>query len=320
MSWVDIVDSLVDALETGLPYAVGYLGVWLLFRVMRDFDLTVDGTFVTGAAVAALWIAHGHNPWAATLMAFAAGAAGGLVTFVVYRYVGMPLILTSIIVGVGLFSVNLKVLGVPNLNLVDLSTVTSEWSGWWGADSSNQFVLIALFALVFVVVAGALTYFLSSQSGLGLRATGINPDMARAQGVATASAMCAALVIGNGLMGLSGALVAQDQGYVDVNMGVGTILFGVTSVLLGEVVLRRQSPLHGVLAVLIGTVVYRFLLAMALRAGIDPDLYQGLTAIIVVLAVGVGAVTRSSNTSRLVKAARARSHFTEEHTHGRTPS
>lgn len=289
-----MVGALLDAIATGLPYAVGYLGIWLMFRIMRDFDLTVDGTFVTGASVAALWISKGLDAWAALPIAFIAGAVGGMLTFALYRWLRLPLILASIVVGVGLFSVNLKILGSPNLNLIGLPTVKAVFTSWFGSDPYDEGLVILLFGVIFIVIAALLVAFLMSQAGLALRAAGINSQMARAQGVNTAITMAIALALGNGLMGLSGALVSQNQGYSDVNMGVGTILFGVTSILLGEVVLRKQTPLWGVLAVLIGTVGYRFLLALALRVGIDPDLYQGLTALIVVVAVGLSLIGRTS--------------------------
>ena len=299
MTPADVIGALVDAIATGLPYAVGYLGIWVVFRVMRDFDLTVDGSFVTGASIAALWITSGLDPWLALLLAFAGGGAAGLITFALHRWLRLPLILASIVVGVGLFSVNLKILGSPNVNLIGQSTITTTFTGAFGATPYDRGFTILLFSLVFLLVGGLLVLFLSSQAGLALRATGINAQMARAQGVDTARAMALALLIGNGLVGLSGGLVAQSQGYSDVNMGVGSILFGVTSILLGEVLLRRQTPLWGVLAVLLGTIGYRFLLALALRVGIDPDLYQGLTALIVVAAVGISLIGRTSR-SRLL--------------------
>lgn len=292
MSAGELGQALVDALETGLPYSIAFAGVWLMFRVLRDFDLTVDATFASGAAAAALALTSGSGPWLALAAAIGVGAAGGALTFAVHRLLRLPVVLSSIIVGVGLFSVNLRLMGQPNINLIAEDTITARWTELLGSTSGDQWALIALFTLFVVTAGGILVYFLRTQFGLALRASGINPAMARAQGFSPALALLVGLVIGNALTGVSGALVAQGQGFADVNMGIGTIIFGVTAILLGEVVCRGRGPLAGLAAVLVGTLVYRFILAVAFRLGVAPQDFQGVTAIIVVCAVAIGLLLR----------------------------
>jgi putative tryptophan/tyrosine transport system permease protein len=288
----DFSHALVDALETGLPYSIAFAGVWLMFRVLRDFDLTVDATFTSGGAAAALVLTHGHGAWLALLAAAVAGGIGGLLTFAVHRTLRLPVVLASIVVSVGLYSVNLRLMGTPNVNLLDAHTATAGWTSMVGAEPGDQWALIALFAIVVVVVLGALAYFLTTQFGLGIRACGINPIMARAQGASPAIALLVGLVLANAFVGLSGAIVAQDQGFTDISMGVGTIVFGVTAVLLGEVVNRRGGPVRALASVVFGTLLYRYILAVAFRLGVPPEDFQGMTAIIVLLAVGVGLLGR----------------------------
>jgi putative tryptophan/tyrosine transport system permease protein len=294
----DLSHALVDALETGLPYSIAFAGVWLMFRVLRDFDLTVDATFTSGGAAAGLLLTHGHGAWLSLVAAAVAGGVGGLLTFTVHRALRLPVVLASIVVSVGLYSVNLRLMGTPNVNLLDAHTVTAGWTSMVGAQPGDQWALIALFAIVVVVALGALGYFLTTQFGLGLRASGINPIMARAQGASPAIALLVGLVVANAFVGLSGALVAQDQGFVDISMGVGTIVFGVTAVLLGEVVNRRGGPVRALAAVVLGTLLYRYILAVAFRLGVPPEDFQGMTAIIVLLAVGIGLVGRRLGTWR----------------------
>jgi putative tryptophan/tyrosine transport system permease protein len=227
-----------------------------------------------------------------------AGGVGGLLTFTVHRALRLPVVLASIVVSVGLYSVNLRLMGTPNVNLLDAHTVTAGWTSMVGAQPGDQWALIALFAIVVVVALGALGYFLTTQFGLGLRACGINPIMARSQGASPAIALLVGLVVANAFVGLSGALVAQDQGFVDISMGVGTIVFGVTAVLLGEVVNRRGGPVRALAAVVLGTLLYRYILAVAFRLGVPPEDFQGMTAIIVLLAVGIGLVGRRLGTWR----------------------
>jgi putative tryptophan/tyrosine transport system permease protein len=292
MNGSDLLQALVDALETGLPYSMAFAGIWLMFRVLQQFDLTVDATFTTGAATAALCLTNGLSPWVALAAAAAAGAASGALTFMVHAVFRLPVILASIVVAVGLFSVNLRVMGTPNINLLDTDLITTWWTGLLGTSPRHQWSLIALFTVIVAAVLGVLAYFLTTHFGLALRASGINPLMARAQGFSPIVALFVGLVLANALVGTSGALVAQDQGFVDINMGIGTVIFGVTAILLGDIARRGHGPATGLAAVVLGTLAYRFILAVAFRLGVPPEDFQGMTALVVLLAIAISVIGR----------------------------
>lgn len=282
---IDVGYALLNALETGLPYAIGFLGVWLVFRNQNDFDLTVDSTFTMGGAVAAVWMLHGGNPWLAPILGAASASLGGLLTFAVTRLLTLSLVLASIVINLGLFSVNLAIMGRPNLSIVNRRTIIDDWHSWWHLSVHSQIATIALMAALVLIVSAALALFLLTEVGLGLRASGMNKTMARAVGVSPALMLLVSLVVGNLLTGLSGAIVTEQQGFADVSMGIGTIIFGVTAVLLGEVVVRARGPVAGVATVLVGTIAYRLILALAFQVGVAPELFRGLTALTVLAAV-----------------------------------
>lgn len=278
-------DLLLNAAEVALPLSLAFLGVWLVLRTQNDFDLTVEGSFTTGAAVATLALVDGVVPWISLLVAGVAGGFAGALTYGIKRALGLTLVLTSIIVSIGLYSVNLYLLGRPNVAQLE-DSVIADWQSWFSI-TDRQLADVQVMAAVVAAVVVALWFFLRTQVGLALRASGSNPEMSRSQGVSTDAMLLLALVIGNALTGLSGALVSQQQGFADVNMGVGTLVFGVTAVLLGDTVIRRQRSVGAaILAVLAGTFIYRFIIALAFELGLDPAWFRGLTAAIVIASIG----------------------------------
>ncbi|MCL5951584.1 MAG: ABC transporter permease [Chloroflexi bacterium] len=295
------VYAVLDALETGLPYMLAFLGVWLVFRIYQDFDLTVGGSFTLGASICAVWIVRGGDPWLALPLAAIGGALAGVLTYVVMYYLNLSLILSSIVVNTALFTINLRLLGVPDVSIIGKRTIVDSFNSALGITQSSQISTILVMGLIAGVVIGLLSLFLLTEAGLALRACGTNKMMARAAGVSPPLMLLLVIMMANGLTGLSGALVVQEQGFVDVMMGASILIFGVTGVLLGEVILWGTGPIRGVLTVVLGTLAYRLLLALAFRVGVEPQDFNALTASVVVfsllLNLGVTRVVQTRATS-----------------------
>ncbi len=277
--------AFVGACEAGLLFGLVALGVWVSFRVLDFPDLTVDGSFPLGAAVAATLITGGHPPLLATLAGVLAGAAAGLITAVLAVRLKIMGLLAGILSMVALFSVNLRVMGKPNVSLYGKETVF----GW--AEQAGIFGPWAdVVVLLGVVVAAkfAVDWFLATEIGLALRATGANPRMAEAQGVDNGRMTMLGMALANGLVGLAGALYAQNQGSADVSMGIGTIVIGLAAVILGEAVTGPGAIFRATLGCLIGALAYRLVVALALDAGaigIRPQDLNLVTAVVVAVAV-----------------------------------
>ncbi len=300
---------LTDTLITGLPLVPVYLGVYLVLRIREDFDLTVEGSFALGGGVCAVLIAHGHGPWLALLAAVVSGVAAGVVTACLNLTLDIPVVLAGLVTSLALFSVTLRITGQPTVSLVGADTVATSLFGEAGRGDAQQ---IAVLAVVVALVLVAFAAFLMTELGLALRASGVNAEMVRAQGVSERGLVVLSLALSNGLTGLGAALAVQTMGYADVNMGVGTFVAGVGAVLLGVLVFRPTGSQVAriVLAVLVGTLLYRFLLVGALRIGVPAGDLKGITALTLVIAVaaqrfariGLTALTRpTSSTSASVQ-------------------
>lgn len=304
--WDFVSRSAEDGVVTGLPFTLAFLGVWLVFRLQRDFDLTVDGTFTLGGAISAAWIVQGGDPWTALVLASMVGGLGGLLTYTLMRRLRLTLVLTSIVVSLGLYSVALWVMDQPNLSLIGRTTIFSTFTDLTGLEPRSTLSIVALAGLLVALVYLVVALFLRSEVGLALRASGMNPAMAKTVGVSPEHMLLLAIVCGNALAGMSGALLAQQLGFADVSMGVGVILFGITAVLLGEVVTGGFRPGRvSVVPVLLGALLYRTLLAAAFRAGVPPQFFQGMTAIIVLSSIAVGQFFTAQRERRQMEKARA---------------
>ena len=277
--------AFLGAIEVGLVYALVALGVFLSFRILSFPDLTVDGSFPLGAAVAATLIVAGWDPYLATGLAALAGAAAGLVTaFLNIRFRILHL-LASILTMIALFSINLRIMGRPNTALLQEETVLTPFLG--GTLSAYQVKPLFLVAIV-AVVAILLARFLASEIGLAMRATGANPRMARAQGIGTGLQVYAGMALSNALVGLAGALFAQTNGFADVTSGVGTIIIGLAAVILGETLMRGRSVLIMVAACVVGSIVYRVAVQFALEVdalGLRASDLNLVTALLVTVAL-----------------------------------
>ena len=274
------------SLYEGLVYGFLALGVYLTFRVLAFPDLTVDGSFVLGAAVAAVLIIYGVNPFLATLAALGAGLCAGLITSLLNTKLRIPALLASILVMVALYSINLRIMGRPNLPLLRETTIFSLASQLPGLETRLVYQLVVAVVLA-AIVFFALNWFLRTEIGLALRATGDNEQMVRGAGVDTDKTTILGVSIANGLVALSGGVVAQAQGFVDVNMGIGMIIIGLAAVIIGEALFRPKGVARLLLATLGGTFVYRLVLSLALRAGMAPGDLKLITAVIVIIALAV---------------------------------
>jgi putative ABC transport system permease protein len=270
----------------GLVYGFLALGVYLTFRVLGFPDLTVDGSFVLGAAVVAVLIINGVNPFAATLAALGAGLCAGLVTSLLNTKLRIPALLASILVMVALYSINLRIMGRPNLPLLREVTIFSLASQLPGLETRLVYQLVVA-AVLAVIVFFILNWFLRTEIGLALRATGDNEQMVRGAGVDTDKTTILGVSIANGLVALSGGAVAQAQGFVDVNMGIGMIIMGLAAVIIGEALFRPKGVARLLLAVLAGTFVYRLVISIALRLGMAPGDLKLITAMLVIIALAV---------------------------------
>lgn len=284
--------SLLGALEIGLIFSLVALGVYISFRLLRFPDLTVDGSFPLGGAVCATLIASGTDPFLATVIATIAGAAAGLVTGWLNVKLKIMDLLASILMMIALYSVNLRIMGKPNVPLISEPTIFSLLQPEWMPDYVFRPVLLGV---VVVVVKLLVDWFFSTQIGLSLRATGANPRMARAQGVATGAATLAGMALSNALVALAGALYAQTQGGADVSMGIGTIVIGLAAVIIGETVLPARRLVLTTLAVVVGAILYRFFIALALNSdfiGLQAQDLNMVTAALVVIALVLPGVRR----------------------------
>lgn len=260
--------AFLGTLEIGLVYGLVALGVYLTFRILDFPDLSVDGSFPMGAAVAATAIIAGFNPWVATLLAIAAGGLCGLVTAFLAVRCGILHLLASILTMIAAFSINIRIMGSPNLSLLGEDTLFTPFE-MLAFENGLDEGIIRLAIVLALVVASAwfITRLLASDFGLGLRATGVNSRMVNAQGGNTDLYTYFGLALSNGLVGFSGALFAQTNSFADVTSGVGTIVVGLAAVILGQTLLPGRKIWVAVIAVILGSILYRLAVAFALSSG-----------------------------------------------------
>lgn len=273
------------AVELGLVYAFVAIGVFLAFRVLDFPDLTVDGSFPLGAAVAAVLIIAGVNPWLASGVAMVAGAAAGIVTAILNVRFRILNLLASILTMIALFSVNLRVMGKPNVALINADTTLTPFYGLGLRDFYVRPLFVGLLVLLAVI---AVWRFLESDAGLAMRATGANARMARAQGVDTSRQIYLGMALSNALVALGGALFAQTNGFADVTSGVGTIVVGLAAVIIGETLLGARGILIALIGCVLGSILYRIAIQLALSTdmlGLQASDLNLVTAALVTVAL-----------------------------------
>jgi len=289
---MSLIASL-GAIEIGLIFGLVALGVFLSFRVVNFPDLTVDGSFPLGGAVAATLIVSGWNPFLATFIALLAGGLAGCVTACLNVYLKIMQLLASILVMIALYSVNLRIMGKPNVALISEPTVFSMTSI---GDLPDYWVQPLVMLAIVLVAKLLLDAFFASETGLAMRATGGNARMARAQGISTNRQTVWGLAISNALVALAGALFVQTQGGADISMGIGTIVIGLAAVIIGETVVPARSLVITTAACIFGAVLYRFFIALALDMdfiGLKAQDLNLVTALLVGLALLIPNFKRS---------------------------
>ncbi|MDJ0801344.1 MAG: ABC transporter permease [Desulfobacterales bacterium] len=281
--------AFIAAVEQGMLYGIMVLGVYLTFRVLDFPDLTVDGSLPLGAAVSAVAIANGLNPFLAVAAAMAAGFAAGCVTALLNTKLKILHLLASILTMIALYSINIRIMDGPNVSLLGVVTVLDPIMAW---GLPGYLAAPVFFALCAAVATVAMIWFLHTELGLAVLATGDNPRMIAAQGVNTHRIIILGVGLSNALVAASGALVAQNQGAADVNMGVGTIIAGLASVIVGETLFGRGGIARGCIAAILGSVIYRVAIAAALSFKLGafaftPSDLNLITALLVVVALTV---------------------------------
>ena len=284
--------SFLGAIEIGLIFALVALGVFISFRLLRFPDLTVDGSFPLGGAVCAVLITSGYSPLVATIGATLAGAAAGLVTGWLNVKLKIMDLLASILMMIALYSVNLRIMGGPNIPLINDPTLFNQLQ----PSGMEDYVFRPLLLAVIVILTKlAMDWFFLTERGLAIRATGTNARMARAQGINTGGMILLGMAVSNGLVGLAGALFAQTQGGADSSMGIGTIVIGLAAVIVGESILPSRKLVLATLAVVIGAIVYRFFIALALNSdfiGLKAQDLNLVTALLVTIALVIPQLKR----------------------------
>lgn len=285
--------AIQGAVAQGVLWGIMTLGVYITFRVLDFPDLTVDGSFATGGVIAAMMVSHGTPPLLAILVATLGGMLCGFVTGFLHTKLEIPGILAGILSMIALYSINIRIMGgSSNLPLLGTTTLFSMVSGVMPGVALD--IVSLIIGLVFTaVIIGLLYWLFGTEIGSAIRATGNNEYMVRALGVNTDTMKIVGLVLSNGLVGLSGALVAQSQGYGDVGMGTGTIMIGLASVIIGEVLMgHRFSFAYKLSSVVVGSVIYRVIIALVLQLGLKSSDLKLLTSLMVAVALSIPVVKR----------------------------
>ena len=276
---------LTSTLWQGLLWGILALGVFLTYRVLDIADLTVEGSYPLGAAVGVSYIAGGGSPVMAVVLAFLAGSVAGIVTGLLHTKLKIPALLAGILTMIGLYSINIRVMGdKSNVSILRMDTIYTFFENF--GLNKNESILICGFIFVIVLI-GFLYWFFGTEIGAAIRATGCNKQMIRAQGVDTDITIILGLLISNGMVAMAGALIGQSQGFADVGMGTGTIVIGLASVIIGEVLFGTRNFMNWLLAVVGGSIVYRVVIAFVLKMGMNQNDMKLLTAIIVVIALAM---------------------------------
>ena len=274
---------ITSALELGFIYALVALALFLSFRILNIADMTTDGSFTLGCAVSATVALAGH-PYLALPAAMLAGSCAGIITALLQTKWGVPSILAGIITNTGLYTVNLAVMGFSsNVNLLKATTIFSSFPG----------MKLIPAIIITVIVAALLVLFLNTRLGLSIRATGDNPDMVRASSINTGLTITIGLAVSNSVTALSGAVLAQYQKTADINLGTGMVIIGLASLIIGETVFRGRKTWVKVIGAVVGCIVYRFIIAIALRLDLPSECLKLVSAIIVAFAIALPAIKKT---------------------------
>lgn len=297
---MSILLAMQSALAQGVLWGILALGVYITYRILDIADLTVDGSFATGGAVCAVCVLNGVDPILSLLLATIAGALAGFITGFLHTRCEIPAILAGILTQIGLYSINLRIMGRANTPLLKANTLFKNISQATGLSSAWTSLIIGI--LVSVVIVLILYWYFGTEIGSSIRATGNNEQMVRALGVNTNHMKILGLMIGNALIALSGALVTQSQGYADIKMGIGAIVIGLASIVIGEVIFGHKGNFaYRLTSIIIGSIIYRMIVAIVLQMGMNTDDLKLLTAVLVAIALSVPVFLAKKNQRAMYK-------------------
>lgn len=288
MNIMSLLNALPGAVAQGLVWGIMAIGVYITFRILDFADLTVDGSLCTGGAVCIMMMLKGQNVWVSMVAALLAGMAAGCVTGLLHTFMGIPAILSGILTQLGLYSINLKIMGKANqaINVDKYDLLVSLRFIRNVPLFKNTILLVSLIIIVLIII---LYWFFGTELGCSIRATGCNDKMARAQGINTDFNRVLGLMISNGLVALSGALLSQYQGFADIDMGRGAIVIGLAAVIIGEAIFGKIFRNFGLrlLSVAFGSIIYYLVLQVVIWLGIDTDLLKLLSAAVVAIFLAI---------------------------------
>ncbi|WP_071131170.1 ABC transporter permease [Enterococcus timonensis] len=279
-----IITLLSSATAQGLLWSFLALGVFLTFRILDIPDMTAEGSFPLGGGIAAVAITSGVSPVVATLLGLLGGTIAGLVTALLHTVLKIPALLAGIITMTGLFSITSRIMNAPNIPLLGENTIFSFLQN---AGLTKQVAVIIIGLLLAILVLIVLQWFFKTELGLSLRATGDNPMMAQTNGISNQKMRVAGYMISNGLVALSGALLVQNNGFADVNSGIGTIVIGLASVIIGEVLFKKAGLLGQMIAIVVGSVLYRLILGIVFEFNVEPTDTKLASALVLILALSL---------------------------------
>ena len=294
-----MIELVIPTVAQGLLWALMALGVYVTFRVLDIADLTVEGSFPLGAATAASMMVAGYGPMTSLAAAFVTGTLAGVVTGLLHTKMKIPALLAGILTMIALYSVNLRIMGKANLSLLGVDTSFKIARSMLGLNMAQTTLIVGL--AVTIIVGSFMYWFFGTQIGAAIRATGFNQQMIRAQGVDTDVTIILGLLISNGLVAVSGALVAQSNGFSDVGMGTGTIVIGLASVIIGEVLFGTRSFKNCLISVVLGSIVYRIVIAAVLAMGMPPNDLKLFTSVLVALALSMPLIKAKLGSRKVVR-------------------
>lgn len=283
-----ILSAMEGAVSQGILWGLMTLGVYFTFRILNVADMTVDGSFATGGAITAVLICKGMNPVFTLLFVFIAGTICGLITGFMNTKLKINILLASILTQIALYSINIRIMGKANTPLLGNPTMMSQLKTLLGGKITTTTCSLLIGIVVIAIIIAVCYWFFGTEYGSAIRATGSNENMVRALGVNTDTTKIIGLMLANGLVAVSGALVAQSQGYADVGMGTGTIVIGLASIIIGEVIFGSHFGFwYTLISVVFGSIIYRIVIAVVLQLGLKSTDLKLLTALIVAIALSV---------------------------------
>ena len=295
----NLISIFLSSASQGVLWALLAIGVFLTFRILDIADLTAEGSFPLGAGIAAVSITNGLSPIVACLLGFLGGAAAGLVSGLLHTKLKIPALLAGIITMTGLYSVTSRIMGAPNLSLLGQKNGFT-WAESLGVSKENAVLIAGL--LVALIVVTLLVLFLRTETGLAIRATGDNLAMSEANGINTDTMKIIGYMISNGCIALSGSLLTQNNGFADLNSGIGTIVIGLASIIIAEVLFRNQPLLLRLLTIILGAVIYRFILALVFELNVQPSDSKLASALVLVICLSFPQIQQKLKLPKRTKA------------------